>query len=100
MKLRIQHDTIRIRLSELEVQEFGKGNSLVSRTHFPQADLEFRLMPNSKERVVFENGKVEITVPEEKISDWAASDQITIAMEISVSNDKKLSILVEKDMKL
>ena len=100
MKLRIQGDTIRIRVNDNEVSQLQSGQSLVSATHFPGNVLEIKLTPENEDYVSYDNGQILIGVKMDKIMAWAESDEITIPMEFAVSDDKKLSILVEKDMKV
>ena len=100
MKLRIQNDTLRVRLNEKEVSDLNNGKLITSQTHFLEDRLEFQLKSGQQDNVIMHGSNIEITVSEVRIGGWATSDQVTLAMNFDVNNDKKLSILVEKDMKV
>lgn len=100
MKLRIQGNTIRIRLNEKEVDRLKSGESIEDQTVFPSARLEYRIAGGAKNSVdLFEN-VITITVNSKELVNWGNIEQVTIRFEVSTGDEKKISILVEKDMKL
>jgi hypothetical protein len=100
MKLRLQNSSLRLRLNEREVDNLGRGEKLVNETFFPESKLTILLASGTVDKVNYHDDLIEVIVDFKKIEAWAKSDEVTIAMEFAVSNDKKLSILVEKDIKV
>jgi hypothetical protein len=100
MKLRIQNNTLRVRLNEREVSSLHQGQVLKSQTWFPGNILSFTLAADQTSMADFVSNEVKIKVNIKEVEHWAKSDEVTIAMEFHTSNDEKLSILVEKDMKI
>jgi hypothetical protein len=100
MKIRIQNNTVRVRLNEREVAELDQGMALSSETSFPGSRLNFSLRSGEYDQTSFDNNSVKIIVSNEKVTRWANTEEVTIAMEFKISDEEKLSILVEKDMKI
>ena len=100
MKIRIQNNTLRVRLNEGEVSSLLQGQVLKSQTWFPGNILNFTLAADQNSTADFVANEVKIKVNMKEVEHWAKSDEVTIAMEFHTSNDEKLSILVEKDMKI
>ena len=99
MKLRIKGNTIRIRLSETEVNLLGEGKPVVEETHFPSSKLTCKIQPSSSESVDFIDNIVYINLIQSEIDSWANTDEVTISKEVTTGNSEILSILVEKDFK-
>ena len=99
MKLRIKGNTIRIRLSENEVNLLELGTSVQDKTCFPSSILSYRIQVSNKTSADFLDNEVLIKLPENEVHLWATTDQVSISKEISTLNDDILSILVEKDFK-
>lgn len=100
MKLRIQENTLRIRVNEKEVGMLANGATLSNETTFPENSLRFTLLVSDGQAVSLSKTEVKITLNRMEVKTWALSSEVSIAMVFEVSNDKKLSILVEKDMKV
>jgi len=99
MKLRIKGNTIRIRLSETEVNLLAEGKPVIEETHFPSSKLTYKIQPASTDSVDFKDNMVLVTLIQSEIDAWANTDEVTISKEISTLNNDILSILVEKDFK-
>ena len=100
MKIRIQNNTVRIRLNEREVKELQEGQELVSNTSFPENNLLITLRSNSSNKVAFIENRINIDVAGHAAKSWAKSDDVTLDLTFDTPNDQKLSILVEKDLKM
>ena len=100
MKLRIQNNSVRLRLNEGEVKELNAGKGISSLTQLPGGNLSFVLKKGGANSVRFNQGELIIEVHDQQIKEWADSEEVTIAMEFDTPNEEKLSILVEKDMKI
>ena len=100
MKIRIQSNTVRVRLNEREVSELQQGQSIVSQTWFPTGKLIISLHPDQENHADLQENQINITVSTAKVNHWASSDEVSIGMEFDTPDEEKLSILVEKDMKV
>ncbi len=99
MKLRIRGDTIRLRLKRGEVDQIAAGTSIVEETHFPDSVLTYRLdvSDNRDMSASFDNGSLIISLPKSKVSNWAATDEVSLDAEQKLSGTGSLSLLIEKD---
>ena len=99
MKLRIKGNTIRIRLSEKEVNLLAEGKPVIEETHFPASTLTYKVQPSASVSVDFKDDTVLVNLTQDEINRWAGTEEVTIAKDIAIPNDNILSILVEKDFK-
>lgn len=100
MKLRIQGNSIRFRLTQSEVTDFGKKGSCLAVVQFPNSDdLTYQLTIADEMDSSFSDNQISICLPEASVKSWIQSDQVGIKGELPLENGDKLSILVEKDFK-
>lgn len=100
MKIRIQGNTIRIRLNEKETEALKNGSAINSYTFFPSGEIAYILESGGDNSADFNERKMHVIVSKAWVSEWQADDGEVIRFEVSANEDKKLSILVEKDMKV
>ncbi|MCF6360090.1 MAG: hypothetical protein L3J29_04930 [Cyclobacteriaceae bacterium] len=99
MKLRIKGNTIRLRLTQTEVDKLSEG-TVEDRTQFPGGQsLVYKIQTAVQFQVDFTNGTVLISLPTNQIKDWANSDKVEIANSIELENNEQLEISIEKDFK-
>lgn len=109
MKLRFEDNTLRLRLSGDEVEEFDKTGHLV--VHVPLAPgpdgmLTYALQraPNDSTaaaetlRVAYTSGRITVVVPEAVAQHWISSEEISLSATITIADESDLRILVEKDL--
>ena len=99
MKLRIKGNTLRMRLSDPEVNMLSEGKPVVDKTEFPLADLIYKIESGEANTASFEQNMVKIGINKDEIDMWAETDQVSISMESTSKSGNILSILVEKDFK-
>jgi len=101
MKLRIKGDTIRLRLTQSEVQQFGSDGHLKEKTHFGHSVLSYSLeqKPSGKLDAQFNGNQLRVYIPSDVALNWVNSNEISLRNEIELKANRKLSILVEKDFK-
>ncbi len=102
MKIRIKDNSIRIRLSRTEVDNFGKSGYLESKTDFGSAAFVYALSRSASQNSLsagFEAGKITIEVPEAIAHEWTTTDNVGFSHYMDTSNGGKLFLLVEKDFK-
>jgi hypothetical protein len=99
MKLRIHKNSLRLRLSQIEVDEIGKGQSISEQLEMgdnPDLNFKYSLTPlaqNSDISAEFSKGKLSITVPKKTAEEWANSDLVSLSKESA----NGLTVLIEKD---
>jgi len=99
MKLRIKGNTIRLRLTQTEVDKLSEA-TVEDRTQFPRGQsLVYKIQSAEQFGVDFNDGRVLISIPSIQIKDWANSDKIEIANSIELENNEQLEISIEKDFK-
>jgi uncharacterized protein DUF7009 len=99
MKLRIKGNTIRVRLSETEVNSLAGGTSVIEETCFPSSSLTYKVQMSPAESVEFKDNMLVVCLTNADIKNWAATDMVSISKEFPVTKGNILSILVEKDFK-
>jgi hypothetical protein len=101
MKLRIQGNSLRLRLNQAEVSQFSKTGFLEDSIQFaPGASFAYALESLSSlsaPKALYANGWLRIQVPGTEANDWVRSDRVGISGEQPLESGKRLSILIEKD---
>ena len=104
MKIRIQANSIRLRLSQGEVKAFAETGRAEDRIQFgtaPGESLAY-IMERASDRqlsVSYAANQIIIFVPADAGADWAATDQVAMENEMDLGDGNTLRILVEKDFK-
>jgi hypothetical protein len=93
-------DSLRLRLTRGEVQQLAAEGRVEERVHI-SADgvLVYRLKRSAEAAALgatFENGVIEIQVPERVAREWCASDEVTLDA-VQRRGAVDLRIIVEKD---
>jgi len=103
MKLRIQGNSLRLRLSRSELTLFLETGFIEETIHLGQetgAELTYALaLDNSRHTVDVESlpHRVAVILPGGAVRNWAATEQVGISAEIDLGIRGTLSVLVEKD---
>jgi len=111
MKLRIEDDTLRLRLSGGEVQEFARTGQVTATVHFgvgPDQHLRYSLqrgsepaesLPNVEPvQVHYALGALTVRVPFALAKTWVETDEIGFSHDLPLPEHQHLRILVEKDL--
>jgi hypothetical protein len=111
MKLRIENDTLRLRLSEAEVQEFASTGQVASVVRFglePGQHFTYALergsepaqtLPHAEPvQVHYAPGALTVLVPFAVAKAWVQTDQNGFSHEVPLAENQRLHILVEKDL--
>ena len=111
MKLRIEDDTLRLRLSEGELHEFASSGRVEGFVHFglnPNQRLTYALergsepaqtLPNEEPvQVHYEPGAITVRVPFALAKTWLETDQNGFSHDVPLAENQRLRILVEKDL--
>ncbi len=102
MKLRLKENTLRIRLSMTEVETLVGTRKISSRTAFPGSNFletKISLTDVKLAQVYFENGCIDIALPQNMLNEWQINDQVGFQWAVSLDDGNELSILIEKDFR-
>jgi HSP20 family molecular chaperone IbpA len=95
MKLRLRHNSIRLRLTRSEVNQFQHSGLVQETVEFPRASLVFSLESSRDAETIsasFADGRLSVAVPRQQGSAWATTEEVGMEAEF-----QGLSILIEKD---
>lgn len=100
MKIRIQGNSIRLRLGQTEVKTLGEHGFLLETTQFPNGDFfDYSVVSECVDEptaFVLENG-IQIALPENDCHSFASSDEVSLEAALDLPEGGQLAILVEKD---
>ncbi len=102
MKLRINGNSVRLRLSPDDLEQFSKEGYLENSTAFVSNVLIYALQSRSDEyghelSADFRKGILTIYIPERLAKEWISSDIAGFETWMDVDNGEKLCIQIEKD---
>ncbi len=101
MKLRLKSNSLRLRLTQSEVQSLAAGILVQDRTQFSSsASLHYVIQSSPSAAGIsadFRDQIVAVTVPEAMVRKWATTDQISMEAEHQIAPECVLSLLIEKD---
>ncbi|WNJ17251.1 DUF7009 family protein [Pontibacter sp. G13] len=101
MKLRIKGNSLRLRLSRPEIDEFAANGRVEARITFSaMASLVYALEQDPSTQHVFAtmgNQRITVYVPQAIGEAWAQTEQVGFTGNMQVTESETLSILVEKD---
>lgn len=101
MKLRIKGNTVRLRLTQSEVDTFKKMGEIKNRIEFGETCLDYALVKSDKHVVSasFEDNLVTVYLPGPLSEKWTDTDLVGLSNinELSGEVEGDLFILVEKD---
>lgn len=103
MKLRINGNSLRLRLLRSEVARLLAGDCLEETIYFaPEASARLsyalELDPaGSRPTIQYTGNRVAIFIPSDLANTWGSSDQVGIAADISLGEFGSLALLIEKD---
>ena len=100
MKLRIKGSSLRLRLTQGEVQSLETAGEVAEQVHFGGgARLTYRLRADTQSReisVTYGGNVIDIRVPRETALTWSRTDQVTLSHAEPVA-DGELRVVIEKD---
>ena len=101
MKLRVRDNSIRLRLTQTEV-ELARADGLVRGTVPLAGNSNFEYVLESSPATVkpeahMSNNVLTVRIPEAEILSWSGSDEVSISATQLLDGGNELNILVEKD---
>jgi hypothetical protein len=100
MKIRIKGNSIRIRLTQIEVKNFADNGFIEEATEFIDNKLFYALAVTtnvSELSAQMIGNKITLLVPENIAQNWIKTDLVGFENKFDLGNNKKLFLLVEKD---
>lgn len=102
MKIRIRGNSVRLRLSRSEVEEFGRSGKVHEEVRFgprPQDTLCYQInkCPGDRVKASFADGTISISVPDRLAGIWVECEQVGFDERQAVDEKSDLFIKVEKD---
>lgn len=95
MKLRIRGNSIRLRLTQSEVEKIKNAGFVEEKTEFPNGqNLIYSISVSDKLSADFSGGKMEISISKETSENWVDSEEVGIYETVG-----NLQISIEKDFK-
>jgi hypothetical protein len=99
MKIRIEDNSVRMRLRKSEVSKLAEQGRLCATTAFPEQLFEYCLVADADIRDLeasFSKGKITVRLPEIWVRDWPDSPRVGFEASFD-TGDSGLHILIEKD---
>lgn len=99
MKIRIEDNSVRMRLRKSEVSQLAEKGRLCATTVFPEQVFEYCLVatPDIKDlEASFTRGTITVRLPELWVRDWPDSSKVSFETSFD-TGDSDLHILIEKD---
>lgn len=100
MKIRIQENSLRIRLLRSEVDTLAAVGYLEAETVFADNSLIYALQADDEEQELtadFIDNKITMFVPRTWLKDWATNSNIGFSANMPLSDTGSLFLLLEKD---
>ncbi|SHL67449.1 DUF7009 family protein [Hymenobacter psychrotolerans] len=106
MKLRLEDNTLRLRLSAEEVADFGRTGQLQTVVPLGPAALDTLTyvlvraagLGGLELQLAYSPGHITVQVPAAVADEWTASETISLRCSYPVAGNQVLHILVEKDL--
>jgi hypothetical protein len=104
MKIRILGNSLRLRLTQSEVQNLLSEGKVKERISFgpssaQQLNYIFKKAATTEIAASFNGNIISILVPNDIADQWANSTQISLEAQLPIGNGAQLKILIEKDFK-
>ncbi|MEK0439387.1 MAG: hypothetical protein RLZZ504_303 [Bacteroidota bacterium] len=95
MKIRLSNNSIRIRLSQSDLDSIKNGISLSIQLPIGTQDLVFTL--KFGETIECNANEISIALPQTTLLPWIASRETSLSTNITYPNNRTLRLIVEKD---
>lgn len=102
MKLRLMANTLRMRLSQSEVDKLGETGRVIDSTIFPgNKKISYEIKSTSSNYLTcgFVDETITLNVPQRLVNEWVNTEMVGFNDGVKINNQQKLNILVEKDFK-
>lgn len=100
MKIRIKGNSIRLRLTKTEVDNFAANGFVEEKTEFGDTYFSYRMenSPHHQElAAVYHGNLITVFIPTAIAQNWTSTELVGFENKMDIGNDKQLFLLVEKD---
>jgi hypothetical protein len=101
LKLRIRDNSIRLRLTQIEVETVRADALVRGRVRFAGGNTFDYVLESSpatvKPEAHISNNSLTVRIPESEILQWSTTEQVSISAEQMLDGGDPLKILIEKD---
>lgn len=100
VKLRLTHNSIRIRVQRSELTQLGETGTIQESVAFPTTttfQYEITMHDGQDIEASYNGAKMSIKIPNEMAQSWIESTQVGIEAHLSLSGKDQLHVLIEKD---
>ena len=103
MKLRIEDNSLRLRLSEAEVQQFTDTGRVAAVLPLGPTDADTLIyalerVETEHFRVSYGAGAITVKVPATLAEQWTSTDQNGLSATLLLTESQSLKVLIEKDL--
>lgn len=99
MKLRIRGNSIRLRLTQGEVEQLKLKEVIEEKVQFPGGEtLTYRLALAEVLYATLSHQTLQVDIPRQEALAWIYSEEISLDEQTLTANDEELRILIEKDL--
>jgi hypothetical protein len=103
MKLRINGNSLRLRVSRSELARFQSGERIEETIHFtatPEAKLTYALeftLQSTPVKVQYESNVVTVVLSEARARIWEVEDEVGVYETLDIDSAGSLDVIIEKD---
>jgi hypothetical protein len=101
MKIRINSNSIRLRLTKTEIATFAEVGVVSESINFGDSKLKYILKKGDTKTLIvsYHSNEIEVIVPDAQAKTWTNTDLVSLDEFITIAKNETLRILVEKDFK-
>jgi len=100
MKIRIKSNSIRLRLTKTEVDNFAANGFVEEKTEFGNNYFLYRVESSAYHpelAAAYQGNIITVFIPTAIAQNWTSTDLVGFENKMDISNNKQLFLLVEKD---
>ena len=102
MKIRMLGNSIRLRLSQGDINKLKESGKISETIHFPNGHRLTYSLSTTEELTItadFQETAIKTFIPENLLAEWVNTDRVGYEQDLVLSNADTLKILIEKDFK-
>ncbi len=100
MKIRIKGNSIRLRLTKTEVDNFAANGFIEEKTEFGDTYFSYRMESSAHHQelaAAYQGNLITVFIPADIAQNWTSTELVGFENKMDIGNNKQLFLLVEKD---
>ena len=100
MKLRFDHQSIRLRLRKSDVEKLTQERFIAETVQFPTGSLVYRLeLSDAAETILamIRENTITVSLPAQQAMAWAETETVGIYATFAIDQENSLDLIIEKD---